>query len=104
VVRVPEKLGQMNEDVANKLGYGGIAVSGNAPGLAVEIGWYGDGDVSDSGHGFGFLWRTEFCLWPIRTIVRKLERFSAKLGENNRLGVKEMLDISGGRDWQGLRW
>jgi hypothetical protein len=38
VVRVPEKLGQMNEDVANKLGYGGIAVSGNAPGLAVEIG------------------------------------------------------------------
>ena len=41
----------MDEDVANKLAYGGITIGSNAPGLAVELGGDGDGDVSDFGHG-----------------------------------------------------
>jgi len=38
VIRALEKLGQMDEDVANKLGYGGIAIGGNAAGVPVELG------------------------------------------------------------------
>lgn len=46
----PQKLWQMDEDMANELAYGGIAVGCDAPGLPVELGRYGDGDVSDFGH------------------------------------------------------
>jgi len=84
VVRVPEKLGQMDEDVANKLGYGGIAVGGNAAGLAVEVGRYGDGNVSDSGHGL-FSSAGGIPL-PFRTIVPKRERLSAKRDEKSGWG------------------
>lgn len=97
MVCAAEKLGQMNEYVADKLGYGGVGFGGEAAGLSVQFGRYGDGDVSDFRHGLGSLWRAEFGSRPLRTIVRNRERLSAKRGQNKRLGMREMPDILGGR-------
>lgn len=47
-----EELGQTDENVTDEFSNGAVEIDGEVTCLKVEVGGYGNGDVSDFAHGF----------------------------------------------------